>query len=219
MPDAFSLLMAFLPVLAYLGLIALVRVSGRCFVTTGGRDIAAVALAIVGLIGVGPAQLFFPRNAAVIFGPTVWLALLLLYGLVVILITLVVRPSMVVYGRTPAEVYAALVPAASAIDPDSVADPDRLQVFLPQVGVRLRCDGVAHQDFTRLLSFEPAFSPRLWRDLLTGVRQELARTPIPRRSQGWGQLILVGVGSACLLIYAMNRGDHVEEEFRRWLWR
>jgi phage tail protein X len=215
----FTLLVALTPILVYLSFFGMIRVSGRCFATTGARDIAALALAMIGLMAVGPAQLFFPRNAAVFFGPTVWLALALLFGLVVLLITMVVQPTLVVYGRTSTEVYDAVLKAALEIDAEAKGEPQNLQIYLPGIGVRLRCDGIDGHDFTRVLSFEPAFSRSLWDRLLGGIRKHLPSKPVNRRPQGWSQLLFCVISLVLLVAYAANSPAQVEEEFRRWLWR
>ena len=90
--DPFTILLALVPLIAYLLVISAVRLSGRALVTTGGRDIAALALAVSGLLAVGPAELFFPSAAATVFGPAVWIALAVFYGLSVSLIALSFPP-------------------------------------------------------------------------------------------------------------------------------
>ena len=93
--DAFLLLIALLPLAAYFALLPLaayltlfggLRLSGRPWVTSGGRDIFAVAVAISGLIAVGPAELFFPRAASSLFGAGIWPVLGFLYFLIVTLL-------------------------------------------------------------------------------------------------------------------------------------
>ena len=73
--EPFTILLALLPLIGYLLVLSAIRLSGRALVTTGGRDVAALAMAISGLIAVGPAELFFPTAAATVFGPAVWVAL------------------------------------------------------------------------------------------------------------------------------------------------
>ena len=50
--DPFTVLLALAPLVAYLMVISGVRLSGRALVTSGGRDIAALALAISGFLAV-----------------------------------------------------------------------------------------------------------------------------------------------------------------------
>ena len=66
MIEPFTVLLALLPLIGYLLVLCIIRLSGRAIVTTGGRDIAALAIAISGLLAVGPAELFFPSSAAAV---------------------------------------------------------------------------------------------------------------------------------------------------------
>ena len=109
--EPFSLLLALVPLVGYLALVGLIRISGNTLITTGARDIGAIGLAISGLVAVGPAELFFPTAAATAFGPTVWLILIVFYALCVALVALTSKPRLVVYGRTPEEIYEPLLNA------------------------------------------------------------------------------------------------------------
>ena len=153
--EPFTILLALLPLIAYLAVLSLIRLSGWALVTTGGRDIAALAVAISGLLAVGPAELFFPAAAASMFGPAVWLALGAFYGLSVALVALTSRPKLVVYGRTPEELYPPLLAAAKQIDPAAEGNRNALQVTLPTVSVHLRLDGQRAIDHAEILAFEP----------------------------------------------------------------
>ena len=95
------LLLALMPLIAYLLLLGLIRASGRVLITTGGRDIAALGFSVAGFIAVGPGELFFPKAAAGAFGGWVWLALFTFYALIVTLLGLTSRQRLVVYGRSP----------------------------------------------------------------------------------------------------------------------
>ncbi len=129
--EPFTVVLALLPLVVYLAIFSYVRVSGRGLVTTGARDIAAMAIAISGLLAVGPAELFFPQTAAILFGPMVWLALILFYALVVTLIALTSTPKLVVFGRSPEDVYEPLLRAAQTLDPAATGDAGRMQVRFP----------------------------------------------------------------------------------------
>ena len=89
--DSFSLLLFLTPLLVYMAVTSLIRLSGNIHTTTAGREIVAVALAVSGMITVGPVELFFPMAAASVFGPVVWGILALFYALCVSLIVNVSR--------------------------------------------------------------------------------------------------------------------------------
>lgn len=217
--EPFTILLALLPLIGYLAIFSVIRLSGRALVTTGGRDIAALGIAISGMLAIGPAELFFPSAAATLFGPMVWIALGSFYALSVSLIALTSQPKLVVYGRTPEELFDPLLAAARQIDPAAVGDESSLQVSLPDVGVRLRVDGQRGIDYSQVLSFESNLSLRFWNKLLAGLRSEVRKqvSPVPRRGFA---MLLVALGLCSILAWkSFGNRELVVEGFRDWLWR
>jgi hypothetical protein len=217
--EPFTILLALLPLIGYLLVFSVIRISGRALVTTGGRDVAAVAIAIAGMLAVGPAELFFPAAAATVFGPVVWFALAAFYGLSVSLIALSTTPKLIVYGRTPEELFEPLLASAQQIDAQAVGDSARLQVTLPTIGVHLRLDGQRSVDYARVVAFEPNVSLRLWNQLLANLRRavESSAAPMPRR--GFGMLFVAFFLSCILLWQSLGNRELVVQGFRDWLWR
>jgi len=217
--EPFAILLALLPLIAYLLVFSVIRLSGRVLVTTGGRDIAALAMAISGLLAVGPAELFFPADAALMFGPMVWVVLAIFYTLIVTLIVLSSTPRLVVYGRTPSELFEPLLAAAQRIDPAAGGDPATLQVELPTIGIRLRLDGNRGIDFAQILAFEPNVSVRFWNHLLSNLRSETRDLPAPLPRRGFGMLIAVVLIGGFLMWQSFGNRELLVEGFRQWLWR
>ena len=217
--EPFTLLLALLPLIAYLIVFSLIRLSGRALVTTGGRDIAALAIAISGFLAVGPAELFFPTAAATAFGPIVWLALAAFYGLSVSLIALTMCPRIVVYGRTPQELYDLLLAAAREIDSTASGESKMLQIKMPKSGVHLRIDGSSAIDYAQILAFEANVSLRFWSQLLAALRKQVQNqtTPLPRR--GFVMLVCALLLTSFLLWQSFSHRELVVEGFRNWLWR
>jgi hypothetical protein len=219
MVEPFAILIALLPLIGYLVVFSLIRLSGHALVTTGGRDIAALAFAVSGMVVVGPIELFFPRVAATVFGAKVWIALAIFYVLCVILIALTSRPKLIVYGRTPAETFGPLLSAAQAIDPAASGDADTLQIMMPTSGVRLRADGQRLADYTEILSFEPNLSPMFWNQLITVLRRELGQTKATRPRQGFSMLLVAGMLSGLMIWQSFGNQELVVQGFKEWLWR
>ena len=217
--DPFTILLALLPLIGYLLVISMIRLSGRALVTSGGRDVAAIAMAISGLLAVGPAELFFPTAAATVFGPVVWVALAIFYALCTTLVALTTTPRLVIYGRTPEELFEPLLAAAKEIDPQASGDIRTLLVRLPQAGVHLRLDGQRSIDNAQVLAFEPNISIRFWRKLLVNLRQQVGMraSPMPRR--GLAMLVVVMFLCSILLWQSLGNRELVVEGFRDWLWR
>ena len=96
--DPFRLCLAVGPVAVYFLLLGAINLSRRPLLVSGVRDAASLALAVSGLIIIGPMALFFPYSAEARFGPHVWLMLLALYALIVVLWLLLLRPRLVIYN-------------------------------------------------------------------------------------------------------------------------
>ncbi len=217
--EPFTILLALLPLIAYLIVFSLIRLSGKALVTTGGRDIAALALAISGMLAVGPAELFFPTSAAALFGPVVWVALGAFYGLSVSLIALSTAPKLVVYGRTPEELFTPLLAAARQIDPGANGNPSTLQVALPAIGIRLRLDGQRSVDHSQVVAFEPDVSLRFWNQLLGNLRKEVQQQSAPMPRRGFAMLLAAVFFCSILVWQSFGNRELVVEGFRNWLWR
>jgi hypothetical protein len=219
MVEPFAVLLAFVPLIGYLAVLSMIRLSGSTLVTTGGRDIAALGIAISGLIAVGPIELFFPRPAATLFGANVWIALAVFYTLSVTLIALNSRPKLVVYGRTPTEVFKSLLAVSQRIDPHATGDEETLQISLPSLGVRVRADGQKLADCTEIIAFEPNVSPLFWDKLLGELRRELGETTLTRKRYGFAMLLAACILSGLLLWQGYGNQELVVQGFKDWLWR
>ncbi len=217
--EPFTIVLALLPLIGYLVVLGLIRISGRVLVTTGGRDIAALGMAISGLCAVGPAELFFPYHAAIVFGPLVWVALAMFYSLCVSLIALTSAPKLVVYGRTPDELFEPLLRAARRIDPAATGDAGSLSVSLDSIGIHLRLDGQRGVDYAQVLAFETGVSLRFWSKLLGALRSEVHVSPAPMPRRGIVMLLSALMLAGILLWEGFGNQELVVEGFREWLWR
>ncbi len=96
--DPFRLCLALGPVAMYLLLLGAVNLSRRSLLVSGVRDAAALALAVSGLVVIGPMELFFPFESAIKLGAYVvgCLLALALYVMCVVLWLLLLRPRLVI---------------------------------------------------------------------------------------------------------------------------
>lgn len=215
----FSMLIAMLPLAAYLTLFGAIRLLGRPMVTTGGRDIFAVAIAISGLIAVGPAELFFPTAAATLFGIAIWPVLAFLYFLIVLLIILSSRPRLVIYGRGPGTMAQPLLRAAQTIDADARCDEAAGQIELPRSGVYLRLEGHRGAETAEVFAYQTNIAPSFWNRLLRSLRAELANEE-PASPRRGGTSFAIGVAMLFFLsLQLLVAHEEVVQGFRDWLWR
>lgn len=136
--DPFRLAIAIVPLAAYSLVLAFINLRCRPFLTSGGSDLAALGLALTGVVFVGPLELFRPEAATVQFGNYIWLFLVTLYWLWLILLVLLARPRLVVYNISAEELHPILAEAAIRVDPGSRWAGNHLS--LPQLGVNLHLD-------------------------------------------------------------------------------
>jgi len=81
------------PVAMYLLLLGMINLSRRPLMVSGGRDAAALALAIMGMLIVGPFDLFLPEASVLHYGPKAWVMVLTFYGLCVAMGILMLHPG------------------------------------------------------------------------------------------------------------------------------
>ncbi len=217
--EPFAIVLALLPLAAYLLLLGAIRLFSRPLVTTSGRDLAALSVALVGWMAIGPMELFFPGAAAATLGPYVWLCLLLFFVLAMLLIILSLPPRLIIYGASASEVLEPLFRAAQRLDAKAELDASQRQVWLPTLGVRLRVDGHSHFDTSQVAAFEQNLVPQFWHQLLGGLRHEIKTTPTAQRWGGLGMLSfgLLFLGFVMLMVWFQPA--EIASGFKQWLWR
>src|SRR3954467_2274701 len=131
--DPFRLAIALVPVAAYVLLLGLLNLRRRPFLTSGGCDVAALGVALSGLMFVGPMELLRPEAATRSFGNYIWLFLLLFYWLWLVFAVLLSRPRRVVYNISAEELHPILAEAAARLDTTARWAGDQLS--LPGLGV------------------------------------------------------------------------------------
>ena len=170
--QVFASCLAFLPPAVYLLVLGWINLRARPLVVSGGRELAALGLALAGPVLIGPGQLLFPPAATQHFGPWIWLLLALLYFLAVTLAILVARPRLVVFNIDPKELRAILVQLATELDPDAHWAGDSLA--LDRLGIELRVDAFAWMCNVSLIANGDHQSSGGWHQLEQSLRGALA---------------------------------------------
>lgn len=182
---------AIVPVAMYLIMIGMFRMRRRPLVTTGWRDMAALGIAIVGLVAVGPMQLFFPTYAAARFSGWVWAMLLALYILSLLLVVLSCRPRLMVYGQGQETFFQSLLTAALRIDAHAQWHGQILS--LPTVGLQLAYEPSGVRGVQQAVSVSNVESIDAWMQLERELVSVCAGIPAERGSAGWW-LMIFGAG-------------------------
>ncbi len=176
--DPLRIFIAACPLAVYLIVMGVINLLRRPFVTTGARDAATVGIAIVGLVVIGPMELFFPEGAALRFGAFVWLLLLAFYGLCVSLVVLLMRPRIVVYNTTADQLRPILASAVAQMDNKARWVDDSLMI--PSLNVHVNLEGNSWMQNVQLVAVGTRQNYEGWRrleQLLRGALRPVRRAP------------------------------------------
>jgi hypothetical protein len=204
--DPLRLAIALVPVGAYVLVLALVNARRRPFLTSGGSDLAALGVALSGLMFVGPLELFRPEAATLAFGNYIWLFLISLYWLGLLLAMLLARPRLVLYNTSPEELHPVLAAAAGRVDPDARWAGNHLT--LPGLGVHLHLDNLDIMRNVSLVSSGSRQNIDGWRRLARELRRSLATHRTKRNPRAIG---LAVVSLALLAISVTQMLNHPVE--------
>jgi hypothetical protein len=152
------------PVAIYLLLLGVVNLARRPLVVSGGRDAAALGLAVSGLVFVGPMALLFPESVAAHFGPAgakyVWLVFAGLLAMCLITVLLILRPRLIIYNISVDQFRPILAEVVERMDQDARWAGDCL--FLPELGVQLHLESFGWMRSVSLVSSGPKQDYQGW---------------------------------------------------------
>lgn len=172
--DSVRLLVAVGPLAVYLLLLGIVNLLPRPYLTSGGRDTAALGVALSGFVLIGPIELFMPRWPAAVWSDFLWvfwLLLSLLYLLVLTLVVLSQRPRLVIYNLTAEELRPVLAEVAELLDADARWAGGSLS--LPRLNVHLHVEPFAAMRNITLAATADPQNLNGWRALEQALGAEL----------------------------------------------
>ena len=159
------------PLCVYLVLIGWLNLSKRPFVTSGARDILALSLALSGLVAIGPIELFMPERAAALMGAKIWLPLIMLYMLVASLISMVMKPRIVVYNVSSDEIRPIVGGVVSELDQDARWAGD--SVFMPNMQIQFYLQTHPAMRNVQLVATNGEQNLTSWKNLESSLQQAM----------------------------------------------
>jgi hypothetical protein len=204
--DSLRFCLALGPLALYLLLIGVVNLSRRSFVVTGARDLAALGVGVAGLVVVGPIELLLPQNAAMQFGPYLWLMLLVMYSLLLSIAVMLARPRLVIYNASASELRPVLAEVIESLDADARWAGNSL--VMPRLQIELHVDGGGSLRTVSLVASSDDQSYSGWQKLEATLVDALK--PIKRPANAWG-VGLVFVSLAVLISMAYELTMHPQE--------
>ena len=170
------------PLAVYLFVLGLLNLSRRPVLTTGGRDLFALGLALSGFFVIGPLDLFMPLAAAMHFGVLIWPLLLGLYVLILLLIVLISRPRLVSYNILPGEMRVILQRMIDRLGLQHTWAGNSLS--LPTWGIELHMTTFLLMRNVSLSATGARQSFQGWRWLSRELDRELSQVEVPPNSIG-----------------------------------
>ncbi len=198
--DPLRLCLALGPLAVYFVLMGAINLIRRPILLSGARETVALAVAVSGLVLIGPIELFMPQAAAVDFGAFVWALLISFYVLVVTLLVLIGRPRLVVYNVTEAEFWPVLAEVVGALDPEARWAGNSL--VLPGLQVELHVESFALMRNVSVTAIGELQSYQGWRRLESALGGALREVEVAPNPQGAG-LLLVGLMMAVTVLWQL----------------
>lgn len=184
--ESVPLTIAVAPLAVYLLALAAMNLGRRPRVLSGSEDAALLSAALLGLVIVGPMNLFLPEAAAARFGPFVWWMMIAFYGLCVLLYLLVARPRLVVFNAPLEPVRSTLVAIATKLDSSATLTGDVLS--LPGLGIQLHVDSTTPMRTMTLAAIGDRQSHAGWARLKRELQRSLKSVEVSPNPRGFSLL-------------------------------
>lgn len=197
--DVLRWFLAFAPVAIYLMIVGSLNLARRPVLLTGTQDRLLLGLSLVGLVIVGPMELFLPMAAYIHYGGAIWLILVILLVLVVGLVILTAPPRLVIFNTAPHQLRA--IVAETAIELDAAARWAGDCLALPGLGVQLFLVASPGWRNVTLAAIGPHQDYQGWRTFGRALARRLAATEVPPNPRG---LVLVAAGLALLVAVSVG---------------
>ena len=209
LPDPLRLSIALVPLVSYGLVLGILNARRRPFLTTGGADLAALGVALTGLMLVGPIELFRPEEATSEFGSYVLLLLLALYWLCLWLTIMLSRPRLVIYNISGEELRPVLSETARAIDPQARWAGDSLS--LPGLGIQLHLETFEIMRHVTLAASGEKQNLMGWRTLAGELNSRLQLLRVDSNPRALGIMLIAIVLMSVTLTHLLNHPQMVAQ--------
>lgn len=193
-------------------LIGWINLSSRPFVTTGVRDLAALAIAVVGFMIVGPMELFLPESVASLVGAWVWIPMLLLYALLTTLVLLLMKPRIITYNISADQLRPIAKEIIARLDSEARWAGDC--VVAPKLGVQLAIDAYAGVRNVTLTSVGPDQDLDGWDRLKSQLQSTLSKEKQSPNSLGIGYLMLSVMLTVAIIYTLLSGRQEIAQAFQ-----
>ena len=188
MLDLLRFAIAILPLAAYTNVLGLLRLRSKPTVLSGAMDLLLLGLAVIGIVAIGPIELFFPRAAYSLLGAWVWIVLIALYLFILMLLALNTAPKLVVYGLDHETLR---VQVCELLDQEQIRSAWLgYLVDLPELGVRACIEPAGRGSVSQIQAAGKQQNLTGWFTLEKLLLEKVAKTRINQRRQAIYWLIV-----------------------------
>lgn len=188
--DPLHFVVATIPLAIYFACIGLINLVGRPLIVSGVGDASLLALALSGWVLIGPMELFLPDDAVAQFGIWVWLPIICLYGLIVLLVILLMRPRLIIYNVSSDQLRPLLAQTVVEMDDRARWAGDCLN--MPQQGILLHLDAQPGIRQVQLTAVGGRQDMEAWRRLSNALAFRIKEMPAKVNTRG-ATFLLVGL--------------------------
>jgi hypothetical protein len=186
--DPVPFAIAAVPMAIYLLVLGVTNLRRTPRVVSGTWEIAALALAVTGLLIVGPINLLLPQGAVVRLGVLVWPLVITFYALCVVLWILIARPRLVIYNISLDQFRPILEQSLRRLDSEAKIAGDAIQS--PQLGLQFHLEVSGPTRNVSLVSIGDHQSYSGWVRLRKELTSTLAAAEVPPNPRGFSFLAI-----------------------------
>ena len=200
------MIIALVPLAAYLLLLGLINLRRRPVMMNGTFDGFLLGLGLAGLALVGPLELLLPESTAFQFGGYAWVMLIIFYLLLVLLLVMFARPRLVVYNVSFEQLRPALADVIGRLDDQARWAGDT--VFLPKRGVQFHLDRHPQFHNVQITALGNNQNLESWYLLEKELRATLRDTAEASRAFGFAFLFAaLAMLAVALVTFIQDRGE------------
>lgn len=208
--DALRAAIGLTPLAAYLFVVGLINLSRRPQLRTGARDLAALGVALAGLVIVGPLELLMPTALVLEFGPWAWGMAVAVYASTWSLIVLSTAPRLVAYNIEPDRFRLLVAETALKMDADTHWAGDAL--VMPRRGIQARIENFPLLRNASLVANGQRQDFAAWVDLERNLRRSMDGVQVPRNPRG-AMMLLLALVIVCALVFKWAGDDQFAQAF------
>jgi hypothetical protein len=163
MLDLIRFAVALLPIACYAAVMGFLASRKAPSIRNSATDFLLLALGMLGIVCIGPIELFFPRAASTLLGQWVWVVLIALYLFIALLIALNLPLRLLITGISHEETKRAI---ETCLRENEIQHQwDQTVLWIPAMGIRASLEELRGSQLIQLSSIGSKQNPTEWFNL------------------------------------------------------